>query len=131
MCSGNVPCRPVVERRNSSGERLYLDSAGAKCNIRGMIQREPGWVATRFDLMEDQLAAREKELAGAKARIKELEADNARLRAALPDPRKLRTLADWLDAYDAIHGAVNDGVQTDLRAWAEAAEAAKESKPNA
>lgn len=40
--------------RNSSGERLYKDTGGVKCNIRGMIQREPEWVASRFNVMEDE-----------------------------------------------------------------------------
>lgn len=39
--------------RNSSGERLYLDSKGVKCNILGMIRREPEWVAHRFEQMMD------------------------------------------------------------------------------
>ena len=42
--------------RNSTGERLYRDTAGAKCNIRGMIRREPEWVASRFEHMMDELA---------------------------------------------------------------------------
>ena len=49
-------------KRNSSGERLYKDSSGANCNIRGMIRREPEWVASRFDSMMDQLAAAQAEL---------------------------------------------------------------------
>lgn len=40
--------------RNSSGERLYKDTGGVKCNIRGMIQREPEWVVSRFNVMEDE-----------------------------------------------------------------------------
>ena len=44
-----------MDDRNSSGERLYRDSTGAKCNIRGMIRREPEWVAVRFDKQMDDL----------------------------------------------------------------------------
>jgi len=46
----------MTDERNSSGERLYADTTGAKCNIRGMIKREPDWVASRFDRMMDFLA---------------------------------------------------------------------------
>lgn len=42
---------------NSSGERLYKDTDGVKCNIRGMIRREPEWVASRFNTMEDMITA--------------------------------------------------------------------------
>ena len=53
----------------------------------------------------------------------------ARLREALPDPAKLRLLADWHDAYDDRQTeARGNEVQEDLRKWAAAAEAAKETR---
>jgi hypothetical protein len=50
----------------------------------------------------------------------------ALLREALPDPKKLRLLADWLDLGDVKRDYGDHGVQIDLRRWAEAALAAKE-----
>ena len=56
---------------NSYGERLYFDTEGTKCNIRGMIRREPELVASRYTLMEKKIA--------------ELEAENAELRETSDD----------------------------------------------
>ena len=39
---------------NSSGERLYLDLDGIKCNLRGMLRREPEWLLSRFQHMESE-----------------------------------------------------------------------------
>jgi len=44
------------DKVNSSGERLYRDSTGASCNLRGMIQREPEWVMSRFVTLEAENA---------------------------------------------------------------------------
>lgn len=58
-----------------------------------------------------------------------------KLQEALPDPCKLRLLADWFDAEQAedrwggVDGLVE--VQADLRRWADAAEAAKGAEPDA
>ena len=65
--------------RNSSGERLYHDTSGAKCNIRGMIKREPGWVASRFDVMTDQLADAKADVKGLRLDREPLKADYVRM----------------------------------------------------
>jgi len=59
----------------------------------------------------------------ATARVKELE-------EALPDPVKLRILAEWLDLKDRQDGRMGQEVQNDLREWANRAEAllAQEAK---
>lgn len=45
-------------------------------------------------------------------------------REALPDPAKLRLLADLFDSIDSKRGVTDrDGVQQDLRRWADQAEA--------
>ena len=46
------------------------------------------------------------------------EAENARLREALPDPDKLFHLADWLDLKEAHDPNAGIAVQLDLRRWA-------------
>jgi len=51
--------------------------------------------------------------------LQDAEAEVARLRAALPDPAKLRLLAEWLDA---THPSPRTEVQDDLRRWAVAVE---------
>ena len=45
--------------RNSSGERLYIECIGAKCNIRGMIRWEPEWVAVMFEQLMDKVVESE------------------------------------------------------------------------
>ena len=50
-----------------------------------------------------------------------------RLRAALPDPEKLRLLASFLDVLDRNAQRTNDEAQRDLRAWADAIEQAGET----
>ncbi len=47
---------------NTSGENLYFDSAGNKCNLRGMIRREPQWIFSRFTRMEKDIEAQAKEI---------------------------------------------------------------------
>jgi len=49
-----------------------------------------------------------------------------RLGKALPDPVKLRLLADWHDTYDQPRQPRGHEVQDDLRRWADEAEAARE-----
>lgn len=55
-------------------------------------------------------------------RVRAMEAENARLREALPDPDKLEIIAQWFDRVDAAF--VEYGIptapeiQTDVRAWA-------------
>ena len=67
-------------KRNSSGERLYKDSSGANCNIRGMIRREPGWVASRFEFMQDKIERQAAEIQRLKGENERLEVTNERLR---------------------------------------------------
>ena len=40
---------------NEFGERLYRDTSGVKCNLRGMLRREPEWLLSRFAAMETGL----------------------------------------------------------------------------
>lgn len=62
-------------------------------------------------------------------RAQRAEDENARLRAALPDPARLNLLADWLDARECDGRAPHGGrsprqgteVQDDLRRWAASA----------
>lgn len=49
---------------------------------------------------------------------------------ALPDSKKLRTLADWLDTIDMDKGYSSNEVQQDLRKWADQADAMKEKYSN-
>ncbi len=67
------------------------------------------------------------EKAAAKDRIAELEAENTRLREAMPVPDQLRTLADWFDADDERKGCRGSQIQRMLRHWADAIEKALEA----
>jgi len=42
----------MIKEFNTYGERLYKDINGVKCNLRGMLKREPEWVISRFKYME-------------------------------------------------------------------------------
>ena len=55
--------------------------------------------------------------------LKEVQDYIEELRAALPDPDKLETLANWLDLYDVrhIYKHGHDEIQNDLRKWAQLA----------
>ncbi len=56
-------------------------------------------------------------------------AEVAELRDALPDPVRLRVLANWFDHNNLLMGSLGgDDVQVDLRKWADAAEAAPTTK---
>lgn len=61
------------------------------------------------------------------SRCAELEAENAALRAALPDAEKLREIAMWFDAYAKIMGLAENSytAAADLRAMADAIERLK------
>lgn len=57
-------------------------------------------------------------------RCRELEAENERLREALPDPERLEMIALWFDKQDARNGNPVSEVQLTLRRWATNARAA-------
>ena len=58
-----------MEEYNSSGERLYRDSDDIKCNIRGMIRREPEWVASTYTHMGKQIADLKAQLDAAESQV--------------------------------------------------------------
>jgi predicted nuclease with TOPRIM domain len=59
--------------------------------------------------------------------LRQFRDDNARLRAAIPDPLRLLLLADWLDRYDGERGSAEHEVQDSLRRWASAGREALKS----
>ena len=86
------------------------------------------WVNTLFDndhIRYDPPAARESRVrAACWARD-----DKGGRRKALTKAEKLRHLAKWLDLYDTWRGETgNNGIQIDLRRWADEAEERKELK---
>jgi hypothetical protein len=43
----------------SESHQCYHDSFGNECSIEQMIDREPGWVASRFRVLEEQIKAKD------------------------------------------------------------------------
>jgi len=43
------------QSKKEQEEKLYTDSKGVKCNLRGMMRREPEWLLSRFRFMEQRI----------------------------------------------------------------------------